>query len=67
MSKGGSAGTGREIFFAKGLAGWLFWLNLTDDAGAEGLAHRRVLEKYELQNTANEIVILIANIIQEAI
>jgi len=67
MANGRSAGVGRDVLFALGLVGWLHWLNCIAYIGEEDYCKQsRVLEKYELLEPTNEIVVLIANIIQEA-
>ena len=60
MAKGRGAGAGRDILIARGLAEWLLWHGRT--ANAE-VSVRKILEKYELAEPADEIVVLLANII----
>jgi len=64
MSKGVS-GIGRGILAARGLAGWLAWLDSAAGAGCR--AQSGELTKYELPEPTSEIVTLFANIVQEVI
>jgi hypothetical protein len=65
MSRGYGVGIGRCILFERGLAEWFGWLGRA--ANTDSSAQGRTWEKYELSEPTDEIVVLLANIIQEAI
>jgi len=65
MANGRNTGAGRDILFARGLAEWIGWHVRT--GGAEICGQRGAMNKYELMGAADEIVVLLANITQEAI
>ena len=65
MSRGCGGGVGRAVLYARGLAEWLGWLGMAANADIAGQS--RTLTKHELADPANEIVVLLANIVQEAI
>jgi len=62
MSKGFNVGGGREILFTRGLMEWLVWLGRTENAESAGKIG--TLQKHEMTESANDIVVLLANIIQ---
>jgi len=68
MAKSHKSGIGREILVERGLTEWFWWFGST--AGVHtlcNLGQSRSPAKYaKIAETANDIVVLLANIIQEA-
>jgi len=65
MARGCGAGVGRDILYGRGLAEWLAWLGRAAEAGSTGQGC--IFKKHEMAGDAEDIVVLFANIMQEAI
>jgi len=61
---GGRMEIGSDILFTRGMAEWLRWYGSGAYVGSP--VQNRTLEKYELQEASDEIVVLLANIVKEA-
>ena len=65
MAAGIGGGIGRDILFSRGLMEWIAWFGRAVNVDRSGKAI--IWEKYELAQPADELVVLLANMIQEAI
>jgi len=65
MAKSRKAGMGQEILFKRGLAEWFYWYSTK--ASTDIILQNQLRSKYiSPMEPANDIVVLFANIIQEA-
>jgi hypothetical protein len=65
MSQCRTAGAGRAVLYERGFAEWMCWFSRV--GCAERFEEAGYLGKYGLHEAADEMVVLLANIIQEAI